>query len=195
VRKIKVLVDSVDRVVNIMTRNALRVAIAMLIVLTALVVLEVILRRLLGFTLQITVEYSAYLYCSITILGLAITFRTGNHLRVEILLSRLGSKARQYADLFACVLGITLLSLLFWYTLNLTITSCQFGTLSQTEPLTIAGHDFLTPLWIPQVFMPLGVSIILLEVLVHTVKLLFKFKDSEGITYANEGNSQNELKL
>jgi len=151
VKKVKVLVDALDRAMSVMTRNCVKVAIALLILLAVLVVLEVILRKLLGLSLQITVEYCAYLSCGIIFLGLAKTFRDGNHLRVEVLVSRLGPKTRRYADLWASVLGLICLFLLLKYTLDMVITSYQVG----------------------------AVSLFILELIVHTVKLSFGFGDND----------------
>jgi TRAP-type C4-dicarboxylate transport system permease small subunit len=179
VEKVKALIDAFDRVMSVMTRNTLRVAIVMLILLALLVVVEVIVRKLLGFSLQITTQYSAYLSGGIIFLGLASAFRAGSHLRVEMLVSRLGPKARRYADLWAGVLGLICLSFLFKYTLDMVITSYQVGAFSRETMLTIGGHLFQTPMWIPQLVMPLGVGVLILELIIYTVKLSFSFGDSE----------------
>lgn len=192
--KVKALVDTFDRVVSVMTRNSVRVAIVFLILLALLVVSEVILRKLLGFSLQITVEYCAYLSCGIIFVGLAKTFRAGSHLRVEILVSRLSPKARRYADLWASVLCLICLFSLFKYTLDIVTTSYQVGALSRQAMLTIGGHLIRTPMWIPQLVMPLGLGLFILEVIVHTVKLSFGFGDSDKRAAASEGASQQELK-
>ena len=178
-KKVKVLVDALDRAVSVMTRNCMRVAIALLILLTVLVLLEVFLRKLLGLSLHITVEYCAYLSCAIIFLGLAKTFRDGDHLRVKMLISRLGPKARRYADLSASVLALIYLFLLLKYTLDMVITSYQVGAVSRDTMLTIGGHLFQTPMWIPQLVIPVGVGLFILELIVHTVKLSFGFGDND----------------
>ena len=178
-KKVEALVGAFDRVVSVMTRNSMKVTTVFLILLALLVVLEVILRKSIGFSLRITVEYSAYLSCGIIFLGLASTFRAGSHLRVEMLISRLGPKARRYADLWACVLALIYLFLLFKYALDIVITSYQVGAVSRETILTIGGHVFQTPMWIPQLVIPLGVSILVLELIVYTFKLLFNFGGNE----------------
>ena len=178
-KKVKVVVDALDRAVSVMTRNCVRVAITLLILLAVLVVLEVFLRKLLGLSLHITVEYCAYLSCAIIFLGLAKTFRDGDHLRVKMLISRLGPKARRYADLSASVLALIYLFLLLKYTLDMVITSYQVGAVSRDTMLTIGGHLFQTPMWIPQLVIPVGVGLFILELIVHTVKLSFGFGDND----------------
>lgn len=178
-KKVKVVVDAVDCAVSVMTRNCMRVAIVFLILLTVLILSEVILRKSIGFSLRITIEYCAYLSCAVIFLGLAGTFRAGAHLRVKILISRLGLKARRYADLLACVLALIFLFLLFKYTLDMVITSYQFGAVSRETILTIGGHTFQTPMWIPQLVLPVGVGLFILELLVHMVKLSFGFGDND----------------
>ncbi len=175
--KVRALVDAFDRGVSVVTRNLVRIATVMLILLVLLVVLEVILRKLVGLSLQITTEYSAYLSCGIIFLGLAKTFRSGSHLRVEILISRLSPKARRYTDFWASILGLICLSFLFKYTLDMVITSYQVGALSRETWLTIGGHVIQTPLWIPQLMIPFGVGIFALELIVHTARLVFNFGD------------------
>jgi hypothetical protein len=49
-------------------------------------------------------------------------------------------------------------------------------------------------MWIPQLVMPLGLGLFILEVIVHTVKLSFGFGDSDKRAAASEGASQQELK-
>jgi TRAP-type C4-dicarboxylate transport system permease small subunit len=78
---------------------------ACIVLMVLLILAETSLRLLLERSLFIAEEFSAYLMANFVMLGLAHTLREGGHIRVNILLSRLGGKGRVAIELIGCLVG------------------------------------------------------------------------------------------
>jgi len=170
--KVRAIVGRLNHVSSIVTQNTLALSVIILFILGTVILVEVILRKGFDTSLKLTVEYSAYMVATIAFLGLAKALRSGRHIRVEILICRLSSKARRYADLWASILCIVFVSFLFTYLLNMTIASFQAGT-SYFEMSRFLDFSFLTPQWIPQAIVTFGTGSLLLEALVQLLERLF----------------------
>jgi len=121
-------------------------ALAMIGVLA--MVLTSILGRLLNFHLPGTDAYAGYLMAACGFLALAYTYKHGEHIRVSLLLDRLGPRARRWAEWLSLLVALAVVGALAWYSLRLAWFSWEFGDRSQ-------GID-ATPLWIPQLLMVFG---------------------------------------
>lgn len=105
--------------------------------------------RLLGFSVPAVPEIAAFSMAASSFLGLAYTFREGGHVRVSLLLSRLGDRRRLGLERFVLTVAL-LLSLMFaFYLVEMTIESWQFNEASDGV--------IAIPLWIPQSFVSAGV--------------------------------------
>lgn len=107
-----------------------------------------IVSRPLGLYLRGTDAYAGYSMAACGFLALAYTFKHGEHIRVSLVLDRLGPRMRIAAEWFALAAGSVVAAALAWYSVRLAWFSWQFGDLSQ-------GID-ATPLWMPQMLMVIG---------------------------------------
>ncbi|TXI60467.1 MAG: TRAP transporter small permease [Limnohabitans sp.] len=116
-----------------------------------IMVLLSILGRQLGFHLPGTDAYAGYLMAGSGFLALAHTLKRGEHIRVTLVLHHLSGRARHILELWALGAG-TLLSLLFaWYSIRLVWQSHLFNDISTSTDAT--------PLWLPQLGMAIGASV------------------------------------
>ncbi|MGD8563333.1 MAG: TRAP transporter small permease subunit, partial [Desulfarculaceae bacterium] len=83
-----------------------------ILLMTLLILVETSIRMAAGSSIFIAEEYSAYLMANFVMLGLAFTLREGGHIKVSLLLSKLGLKAKGSFRLAACLLGIMVFSFL-----------------------------------------------------------------------------------
>ena len=70
-----------------------------ILLMTALIVLEILLRSTTGISILICEEYSAYLLVVFGAMALAHTFKSGGHIRVDLILSKLSPRVRRIVDL------------------------------------------------------------------------------------------------
>jgi TRAP-type C4-dicarboxylate transport system permease small subunit len=115
-------------------------------------VLLAIVSRLLHFHVPGTDAYAGYLMAGAGFLALAHTLKRGEHIRVTLLLGRLRGGARRGLEVWALSAATALAALFAFYSVRLAWQSRQFHDIS-------TGND-ATPLWIPQLGMALGTTIL-----------------------------------
>ena len=125
-------------------------------------VLLSITSRQLQFHVPGTDAYAGYLMAAAGFLALAHTFKRGEHIRVTLVLARLGGGWRRGLELWSLVAGTALAGLAAYYSVRLSWQSHSFHDISTSNDAT--------PLWIPQIAMALG-NVILLIALVDELVL------------------------
>ena len=96
-------------------------------------------------------EFTGYLFVAASFLALAGTFRHGGHIRVTLLLSRLGGEARHRFEIGCLVFAAVFSGFFCVHSILLAFDSYAFGEVSVgLVPV---------PLWIPQGFMALGLFV------------------------------------
>lgn len=122
-----------------------------------LMVLTSVLSRLLHMHVPGTDAYAGYAMAGAGFLALAHTLKKGEHIRVTLLIGRLHGRSRHALEMWALSVSVLLAALFAYYAWRLVWQSHEFHDIS-------TGND-ATPLWIPQVFMGLGTSTLLLALL------------------------------
>lgn len=113
-----------------------------LIALSVITCIEMLGRKLLGFSLQGVDEIGSYTYGIVGAFGFAYTLITRSHTRVDFLLSRFAPRPRSLLNLLA-MLSLTAFALLcLWRGAHVVLDSIDLGSTAAT-PLA-------TPMWIPQ---------------------------------------------
>ena len=110
-----------------------------------------ILGRLLGFPVGGYDSYAGYAMAGAGFLALASTLKTGEHIRVTLVLGMLHGKARRGLELIALFIAVALSGFLAMYSARLVWQSWEYQDIS-------TGID-ATPMWIPQILMAVGTLI------------------------------------
>ena len=110
-----------------------------------------ILGRLLGFPVGGYDSYAGYSMAGAGFLALASTLKTGEHIRVTLVLGMLHGKARRGLELIALFIAVALSGFLAMYSARLVWQSWEYQDIS-------TGID-ATPMWIPQILMAVGTLI------------------------------------
>ncbi|MHB8091807.1 MAG: TRAP transporter small permease subunit [Syntrophales bacterium] len=154
--------------------SGLLVAIALIIV-----VAEIVTRSVLGKTIYISDEYSGYLMSMLTFMGLAYTLRERGHIRVLVMTHLLRGKRRVIFNMSCSLIG-------FLFCMALTnYTSVFFwdSVVNKTQSMQITE----TYLAIPQIFLPLGSFLFMLQFLSDFFKGIAILKnDTEGLVILEE---------
>lgn len=120
--------------------------------------------RLLDFHVRGTDAYAGYCMAAAAFLGLAHTLKRGEHIRVTLFLEHVGAKANRAMELWCHGAGVALAGALAWFSIRLVWQSYSFNDISQ-------GND-ATPLWIPQLAMALGTSVLMIAMIDDFAALL-----------------------
>jgi TRAP-type C4-dicarboxylate transport system permease small subunit len=136
--------------------NALAaIAAAMLAVMTALIVVDVLMRNFGFQPYPHTIALTEYSLLYIAMLGGPWLVREKGHVHIELVVQRLHGRARRILHLFVSAACVVACAVLAWYSLDVTIGS-------------IARHDmdirsFDSPRWILTACMPLGFALMTVE--------------------------------
>lgn len=125
-----------------------------IISLVLLILTEIFLRSFFDFSTMIADEYSGYFYLASVFLALGYTFRENGHIRINIITSKLSKGFNKKIDIFVSIIAIIILSFALIRTYLFTYDSYELEMLSENVSET--------PLYLPQMFMPLGIFIFIL---------------------------------
>lgn len=120
-----------------------------LFLILCLIVTEMI-ARWTGFSVPGSSNYAGYSMAAASFLAMAYTLNHGAHIRVNLLLSRLG-RYRRIGEIWCFAVGAVLVSYFAFYAVKTTYWSYKLNDISQ-------GQD-ATPIWIPQLAMCLGITV------------------------------------
>jgi TRAP-type C4-dicarboxylate transport system permease small subunit len=90
-------------------------------------------------------------------LALAYTFERGGHIRVSILLQHLDGARRRVAELWCLAVGSYFAAYLAYFSFKMVQISIRIGDVSQAPDAT--------PLWIPQLGMAFGATVLAIALL------------------------------
>jgi TRAP-type C4-dicarboxylate transport system permease small subunit len=130
---------------------------AVLMIGVLLMVLLSIVSRLLHFHVPGTDAYAGYAMAGAGFMALAHTLKRNEHIRVTLILGRLTGDARHRLELWALTVAAVMSLLLSFFAWRLAWQSHVFHDMS-------TGND-ATPLWIPQILMGLGSTVLCLAFL------------------------------
>jgi TRAP-type C4-dicarboxylate transport system permease small subunit len=119
-----------------------------------IMVLLSMLGRMFNFYLPGTDAYAGYAMAGAGFLALAHTLKSGEHIRVTLIIGKLTGGARRGLELWSLSVAVMLAGLLAAYAWRLAWNSHTFHDISTAADAT--------PLWIPQILMGLGTTVLLI---------------------------------
>jgi len=122
----------------------------------AMVLLSII-SRLMHFYVPSTDAYAGYAMAGAGFLALAHTLKHGEHIRVTLIIGRFKGGARRGLELWALSVSVLLAAVLAYYAWRLAWQSHQFHDISTSADATA--------LWIPQIVMGVGTTILLIALM------------------------------
>lgn len=167
-----------------------------LIALSAITCVEMLGRKLFGFSLQGVDEIGSYTYGIVGAFGFAYTLITRSHTRVDFLLSRFSPRVQALLNVLAMLTLTALAVLCLWRGLHVVLDSIDMKSTAAT-PLA-------TPMWIPQTIWLAGYALFAAVSLLaawHALQLFAKgrraqLNDQFGPqTLAEEIEAETELHL
>jgi C4-dicarboxylate transporter, DctQ subunit len=108
---------------------------------------DVLLRYFFNSPLLFVDEVASFLLVLVIFGGLAYTFQTGGHVRVDLVTAHLPGALRAWLRASGLVLGIGFILVVSWTTVQSALTAYRYGRVSTV---------MLYPLWVPMLLIPAG---------------------------------------
>ncbi|NIY81014.1 TRAP transporter small permease [Celeribacter sp. HF31] len=123
-----------------------------LVALVSLVCLEALLRGGFNYSLGFAEELTGYGVVFMTFFGAALALRSHAMFQVHFLLDTWPEGTRRWLIRVFALVALAICVILAWKTKDLTLSSFSRGKFAPTV--------LRTPLWIPQIILPLGFSVL-----------------------------------
>ena len=133
---------------------------------------ELAARNLMGRSLHVTWELSAYCMGGVFLFGAASALRHGDHVRVGLALEVLGPRAARILDLCVTLLGLVVASYLAWALAGLASRSLAGDVRS------FSGYNI--PIGVPQAALVAGTAILGLQLAARAVRLALGLPPDPG---------------
>lgn len=134
--------------------------------------------RLMGLQLAGNDDLASYGLVGTLFLALAPTYRRNEHIRVGLLIERLGAQLKQRLEVFLVVASTVATGWATWWLARMVYDSLRFGDVAQGL--------LAVPLWIPQLAMPVGAAILLIALLEDLLRCLVKRAPSYVVAAEND---------
>jgi TRAP-type C4-dicarboxylate transport system permease small subunit len=143
-------------VIGRIARSAATLAGLAVLTIVALITYDVAMRFFFEQPQLFVDEVASFLELLVIFGGLAYTFRTGGHVRVDLVTTHLPPRARGRLRAVSLVLGLVFLGVVMWPTMQSALTAYRYGRVSAV---------MLYPLWGPMLLIPLGLALLAVAML------------------------------
>ena len=120
-------------------------------------VLSTVVGRLVDFNPVGSDAYAGYLMAATSFLALGGTLRRGEHIRVSLALNSVTGRLKRWLECWCYAAGLLISGALAWFSWRLVWQSRVFEEISQSSDAT--------PLWLPQLGMAIGCTILVVAML------------------------------
>lgn len=154
---------------------------AVFLVLILLTIVAQMVARWTGQVFPGSTDYAGYFMASASFLALAYALNRGAHIRVSLLLVRLG-RFRRLGEIWCFAIGAALASYFAYHAIDAVYWSRKLNDVSQ-------GQD-ATPIWIPQIGMAIGTVLLAVALIDNLVRVIVV--GSSGIEAETVGERHSE---
>ena len=134
--------------------------------------------RPLGINLPAGDDFTSWCMAAMAFLGLAHTFRSGEMIRVGLLIDTLQGRTRHVVEIAALVIGTGFIAFFAWHAVRMNYNSWRFHDMSQGV--------IAIPLWLPQLGYSAGLVILLIAFVDELVHVLCRTRAALRKTQADD---------
>lgn len=179
--------NPISRVVEPVARVAAILCGYLVLLLSFAITIEIVGRKLFGFTLQGTDDFGGYVLAIIAIIGASYTMALRGHTRVDVFLVRMSARWQRILNTLAMVGMALFTGYAAWRGTTVLLESIEFQS--------TASNPLQTPLWQPQSIWVAGLvlfALIALAYAVHAI-VLFARRSPELNRFYGPASAQDEL--
>lgn len=167
--QMKAVFSVIGKIIDGMTNIAGWMA-ALCLVAAALIVTEAVLvRKILGISTIWQIEASVFLLIFTVFVGAPFVQKNEHHLNVDLLIIHLSPRTREITIIVVSIFSCILCAIIAWYAWPI-----WWETVVNNEH---SESLWGPPLWIPYLFLPLGMTLMFLQYLVYIAR---KISDLKG---------------
>jgi TRAP-type C4-dicarboxylate transport system permease small subunit len=163
---------AVEKLVLALARVSGDVAKLTVLAMCLLITADVILRGVFNQSLIWVPEVVGYLMVALIFLSLADAMLAGSHIRIDLVVDRMPKRVRDILELCTLTLSTAATAFFTWHALRTMLRSYEFGRRDAFGALA-------TPLFIPQLAIPIGLFILTLVLAVLTWRQLAVVRGGE----------------
>lgn len=161
-----------EKVMEGIRKVTLEISVAAILIMAVLEIVEIFNRSVLNHSLMIVDEYAGYLMSCMVFMGLCHSYNSGSFVRVEAIYGRFKGQFKKYIDVIYTFIMIVFTAVFGYYSVLLNYKSF-------TKHLVSTGY-YMTPLWIPQVFMSIGVICFFIYTIMDLIMKIRNLKEKGG---------------
>lgn len=144
----------------------------LLSLLILIVILDVIMTYVFDKPLEWAIEISEYILAFISFIGAGWLMREEGHLRFDMVLEQLPRKARAFMEVFVSIVCLVVSIVISWASFEIMMDLLAKGT--------VTVSILQLPRWILIASIPLGFSILALQLIRRSLQYLAAFKSVEN---------------
>ena len=169
----------VRRVLDALYLGCGMIAAVFLILILTIIVAQMV-ARWTGNVFPGSTDYAGYCMASASFFAMAYALNRGAHIRVNLLLSKMG-RFRRWGELWCFAIGSALACYFAYYAIKAVYWSHKLNDISQ-------GLD-ATPIWIPQIAMAFGASLLAIALIDNLLRRIFTGSDGIRIEAVSDSHS------
>ena len=145
---------------------------ALVFVMMVSMVYDVVMRHLLNRPTIWADEVSCYLLVGVSFLGAAYALKTDSHVHIETFVNTLPPRVKAFIEVVTDVLSVAFLFIFAWQGCRLVYASFVHTRIAPTL--------LRTPLYLPQIFLAVGLFWFWVQMLAHILKRFATWQESRG---------------
>ena len=160
-----------EKILQVLTKLVGVIAGVLVLYCAFSIVWEVIARGLLNSPTEWVMEISTYCVLIAGFLGMGVAYVGKKHIHVDIFVSKMSPKTLTYVEVLTSLIGIFYSFIFMIYSWNMAMLSLE---MNNCAPTTLG-----TPLWIPQLSMPIGFAVLCLQIIRTLLEGIIKIKNND----------------
>ena len=148
---------TVGRLIVGLANLSMAIAAAGVMAMCLLVTGAVVVRAVFNWPVVWVPEIVGYLMVALVFLALGETMLAGRHIKIDLVVGRLPRRVREIVELLTLTLSVGVAGFFTWHGVNTMLRSLDYGRRDAFGALNL-------PLWIPQVALPVGLTVLTLVV-------------------------------
>ena len=160
-----------EKILQVLTKLVGVIAGVLVLYCAFSIVWEVIARGLLNSPTEWVMEISTYCVLIAGFLGMGVAYAGKKHIHVDIFVSKMSPKKLTYVEVLTSLIGIFYSFIFMIYSWDMAMLSLE---MNNCAPTTLG-----TPLWIPQLSMPIGFAVLCLQIIRTLLEDVIKIRNND----------------